>query len=94
MELHPNAIQALARCGQGYSLSDEGLAPVAYPLMPAIPAEYPLRRNDEKAAQGAQGSAGRSWRSDPGRVCSEGRPRGGGGSDFPVVDPRAPRGRP
>lgn len=24
--LHPNAIKALARCGQGYSLSDEGLA--------------------------------------------------------------------
>ena len=30
--LHPNAIEALARCGQGYSLSDEGLAPVAHPI--------------------------------------------------------------
>ena len=27
--LHPNAIKALAWCGQGYSLADEGLAPVA-----------------------------------------------------------------
>jgi hypothetical protein len=26
--LHLNAIKALARCGQGDSLSDEGLAPV------------------------------------------------------------------
>ena len=25
--LRPNAIKALARCGQGYSLSDEGLRP-------------------------------------------------------------------
>ena len=50
--LHPNAIKALARCGQGYSLSDEGLAPVAYPLMPALSAEYPLTRKDQKAARG------------------------------------------
>jgi hypothetical protein len=50
--LHPNAIKALARCGQGYSLSDEGLAPVAYPMMPAISAEYPLPRKDQKAAKG------------------------------------------
>jgi hypothetical protein len=28
--LHPNAIRALARCGQGYLLSDSGLHPVAY----------------------------------------------------------------
>ena len=50
--LHPNAIKALARCGQGYSLSDEGLAPVAYPLMPALSADYPLARRDQKAAIG------------------------------------------
>ena len=52
--LHPNAIKALARCGQGYSLSDEGLAPVAYPMMPALSADYPLPRKDQKAAQGAE----------------------------------------
>jgi len=28
--LHPNAIKALARCEPRYSLSDEGLPPVAY----------------------------------------------------------------
>jgi hypothetical protein len=50
--LHPNAIKALARCGQGYSLSDEGLAPVAYPLMPAIRADYALPRKDQRAARG------------------------------------------
>ena len=50
--LHPNAIKALARCGQGYSLSDEGLAPVAYPLMPALSADYPLARKDQKTARG------------------------------------------
>jgi hypothetical protein len=40
----------MARRGQGYSLSDEGLAPVAYPLMPA--ADYPLERRDQTAARG------------------------------------------
>jgi hypothetical protein len=50
--LHPNAIKALARCGQGYSLSDEGLAPVAYPMMPAISADCPLPRKDQRAARG------------------------------------------
>ena len=49
---HPNAIKALARCGQGYSLSDEGLAPVAYPMMPAISQDYPLPRKDQKTARG------------------------------------------
>jgi len=50
--LHPNAIKALARCGQGYSVSDEGLAPVAHPMMPALSVEYPLPRKDQKAARG------------------------------------------
>jgi hypothetical protein len=50
--LLPNAITAEARCGQGYSLSDEGLAPVAYPMMPALSADYPLPRKDQKAARG------------------------------------------
>jgi hypothetical protein len=36
----------LARCGQGYSLSDEGLAPVVYPMMRAFSADYPLPRKD------------------------------------------------
>jgi len=49
---HPNAIKVRARCGQGYSLSDEGLAPVAYPMMPAISADYPLPRKDQRAARG------------------------------------------
>ena len=49
---HPNAIKVRARCGQGYSLSDEGLAPVAYPMMPALSVDYPLPRKDQKAAKG------------------------------------------
>jgi hypothetical protein len=48
---HPNAIKALAHCGQGYLLSDEGLAPVAYPMMPAS-ADYPLPRKDQSKARG------------------------------------------
>ena len=50
--LHPNAIKALARCGQGYSLSDAGLAPVAYPMMPALSADYALPRKDQNVAKG------------------------------------------
>ena len=49
---YPNAIKVPARRGQGYSLSDEGLAPVVYPMMPAINADYPLPRKDPKAARG------------------------------------------
>jgi hypothetical protein len=50
--LHPKAIKTLARCGQGYSLSDGGLAPVAYPRMPALTADYPLTRNNQAMARG------------------------------------------
>jgi hypothetical protein len=50
--LHPNAIKNLARCGQGYLLSDEGLRPLVYPMIPPISAEYPLERKDQKAARG------------------------------------------
>ncbi len=32
--LHPNRIKNLARCGQGYLHSDEGLVPVNYPMFP------------------------------------------------------------
>ena len=50
--LHPNAIKALARCGQGYLLSDVGLAPVAYGMLPPLTADYPLPRKDQRAARG------------------------------------------
>ena len=50
--LHPNAIKALARCGQGYLLSDEGLSPVAYGMLPEMRAEYALTRKDQRAARG------------------------------------------
>ena len=52
--LHPNAIKALARCGQGYLLSDAGLAPVAYGMMPEISAGYALPRKDQRAARGVR----------------------------------------
>jgi len=50
--LHPNAIKALARCGQGYSLSDSGLHPVAYGMLPPLTADYPLPRKDQRRAKG------------------------------------------
>ena len=52
--LHPNAIKALARCGQGYLLSDEGLRPVVYGALPPLRADYPLPRNDQAAARGVR----------------------------------------
>jgi TraM recognition site of TraD and TraG len=50
--LHPNAIKNLARCGQGYLLSDTGLKPVAYGMLPPLAANYPLARNEQGAAKG------------------------------------------
>jgi hypothetical protein len=50
--LHPNAIKALARCGQGYLLSDEGLSPVAYGMLPPLNADYPLPTKDQRRARG------------------------------------------
>lgn len=50
--LHPNAIKSLARCGQGYLLSDEGLQPVSYGMLPPMHADYPLPRRDQSRARG------------------------------------------
>jgi hypothetical protein len=50
--LHPDAIKALARCGQGYLLSDEGPAPVAYGMLPPLTADYLLPRKDQRKARG------------------------------------------
>jgi hypothetical protein len=50
--LHPNAIKALARRGQGYLLSDEGLHPVAYGMLPPLTADYSLPRKDQRKARG------------------------------------------
>jgi type IV secretory pathway TraG/TraD family ATPase VirD4 len=50
--LHPNAIKNLARCGQGYLLSDEGLRPVAYGMLPPLTADYPLLRKAQQEAPG------------------------------------------
>ena len=50
--LHPNRIKRLARCGQGYFLSDDGLRPVAYGMLPSLNAQYPLVRNNQKEASG------------------------------------------
>ena len=33
-------------------LSDEGLAPVAYGMLPPLTADYPLPRRDERKARG------------------------------------------
>jgi TraM recognition site of TraD and TraG len=51
--LHPNAIKNLARCGQGYLLSDAGLKPVAYGMLPpSLSASYELPRNQQPGAKG------------------------------------------
>ena len=51
--LHPNAIKNLARCGQGYLYSDEGLTPVSYGMLPpGLEADFPLKRNDQDRARG------------------------------------------
>jgi hypothetical protein len=52
--LHPNAIKALARCGQGYLLSDAGVAPVAYGMLPPLTADYPLPRKDQRGVRGVR----------------------------------------
>jgi hypothetical protein len=50
--LHPNCIKNLARCGQGYLLSDDGVRPVAYGMLPHVSASYPLPRKSQKDAPG------------------------------------------
>ncbi len=50
--LHPNAIKNLARYGQGYLLSDQGLRPVAYGMLPPLSLDYALPRNEQPAAKG------------------------------------------
>jgi len=50
--LHPNAIKNLGRCGQGYLLSDQGLLPVAYGMLPPLSLDYTLPRNQQRAAKG------------------------------------------
>jgi hypothetical protein len=52
-KLHPNAIKSLARCGQGYFFSDEGMKPVSYGMLPStVSANYALRRIDSINAHG------------------------------------------
>ena len=52
-KLHPNRIKHLARCGQGYLYTDEGLTPVCYPLFPpALRTQYPLTRNAQEEVRG------------------------------------------
>ena len=51
--LHPNAIKNLARHGQGYVLTDEGLDPVCYGMLPPeLRASFPLRRKAQDRARG------------------------------------------
>jgi TraM recognition site of TraD and TraG len=50
--LHPNAIKRLARCGQGYLLSDDALRPLVYGMLPPLSARYPLSRHRQKDAPG------------------------------------------
>jgi hypothetical protein len=51
--LHPNAIKNLARHGQGYVLTDEGLDPVCYGMLPpSVRASFPLRRKRQEGTRG------------------------------------------
>ncbi|WP_242343648.1 type IV secretory system conjugative DNA transfer family protein [Anaeromyxobacter terrae] len=52
-KLHPNAIKNLARAGQGYVFTDEGLRPVCYGMLPEnFRATYSLARKDQSGARG------------------------------------------
>jgi type IV secretory system conjugative DNA transfer VirD4/TraG family protein len=52
-KLHPNAIKNLARAGQGYVFTDEGLRPVCYGMLPAsFRATYAIARKDQAGARG------------------------------------------
>ena len=51
--LHPNAIKSLARHGQGYVLTDEGLNPVCYGMVPqSLRASFPLARKPQENVRG------------------------------------------
>jgi hypothetical protein len=50
--LHPNCIKHLARCGQGYLLSDDGVRPLVYGMLPHLSADYALPRNSQRDAPG------------------------------------------
>jgi hypothetical protein len=51
--LHPNAIKNLARHGQGYVLTDEGLSPVCYGMLPPdLRASFTLARKPQESARG------------------------------------------
>ncbi len=51
--LHPNAIKNLARHGQGYVLTDEGLNRVCYGMLPPdLRAAFPLTRKSQQGARG------------------------------------------
>jgi len=50
--LHPNCIKNLARCGQGYLLTDDGLRAIAYGMLPPLTASYPLPRNPQRQVRG------------------------------------------
>lgn len=50
--LHPNRIKELARCGQGYLYSDEGLKPVFYGMVPPLRADFAIQRKQQEGARG------------------------------------------
>jgi hypothetical protein len=50
--LHPNSIKRLARCGQGYLLTDDGLRRLVYGMLPPLRARYPLLCNRQSEASG------------------------------------------
>ena len=53
--LHPNSIKCLARSGQGYLLSDEGIRPLVYGMLPhSISANFGLTRIAQTNARGVR----------------------------------------
>ncbi len=50
--LHPNKLKNLAPFGQGYLLTDEGVLPVCYGMLPDLRVDYPLPRKDQTQARG------------------------------------------
>lgn len=50
--LHPNAVKALAPCGQGYCYFGSDIVPLALGMLPDLQVDYPLTLNDQSKARG------------------------------------------
>lgn len=50
--LHPNAIKALAACGQGYCYFGSDIIPLSFGMLPELPVDFALPANEQTKAKG------------------------------------------